>query len=164
LLERLDQDLKSRGVTHDDYGVLVALSEAPGDRLRMAELALRSVESRSRLSHHIGRLESKGLVRRESCASDGRGLEAVLTPQGRAIIESIAPHHVVGVRSWFLDHLSAEELQVIGGAFSRIDESLVAGCKAAVEAECSAAGAEAADLEAACDELDRLDAGLPAER
>ena len=55
LIEALDADLKAQGLTHDDYGVLVALSEATEGRLRMAELADLSVESRSRLSHHIGR-------------------------------------------------------------------------------------------------------------
>lgn len=125
LLERLDQDLKAQGVTHDDYGVLVALSESNDDRLRMSELAATSVESRSRLSHHVGRLEARGLVRRESCPGDRRGLFAVLTPDGRRLIEAIAPHHVAGVRTWFLDHVTPEELAMIASAFARIDAALV---------------------------------------
>lgn len=124
LLERLDQDLKAQGVTHDDYGVLVALSESEGDRLRMAELADLSVESRSRLSHHVGRLEAKGLVARESCPEDRRGSFAVLTPDGRALIEAVAPHHVAGVREWFLDRVTPDELAVIATAFGRIDTAL----------------------------------------
>ena len=124
LLERLDQDLKAHGLTHDDYGVLVALSESEGDRMRMAELAATQVESRSRLSHHVGRLESRGYVQRESCADDRRGLFAVLTPSGRDLIEAVAPHHVAGVRSYFLDRISAEELAVIGDAFARVDDAL----------------------------------------
>lgn len=124
LMEALDADLKASGLNHDDYGVMVMLSEAPGDRLRMAELAARSVESRSRLSHHIGRLEARGLVRRETCPEDRRGAFAVLTAEGRATIEAIAPRHVAGVRAYFLDHLSPEELATIGEAFGRIDEAL----------------------------------------
>ncbi|WP_426574825.1 MarR family winged helix-turn-helix transcriptional regulator [Aquihabitans sp. McL0605] len=124
LLEQLDQDLKAQGVTHDDYGVLVALSESPDDRLRMAELADLSVESRSRLSHHIGRLETRGLVARQSCPDDRRGSFAVLTPEGRATIEAIAPHHVTGVREYFLDQVSSEELATIANVFARIDGAL----------------------------------------
>lgn len=127
LMDRLDQDLKALGLNHDDYGVLVALSEADGDRMRMAELADLSVESRSRLSHHIGRLEARGLAVRETCPEDRRGTWAVLTPEGRATIESIAPHHVEGVRRHFLDLLSDEELRVIGEAFARIDGALGPG-------------------------------------
>ena len=124
LLDRLDTDLKAQGLTHDDYGVLVALSEAPDDRMRMAELADRSVESRSRLSHHVGRLESRGLVERQTCPEDGRGAFAVLTPDGREAIEALAPHHVAGVRRWFVDQLTPAELEVIGGAFRRIDAAI----------------------------------------
>lgn len=144
LLERLDQDLKAHGLTHDDYGVLVALSESEGDRMRMAELATHAVESRSRLSHHIGRLEGRGLVERESCPNDRRGLFAVLTPAGRALIEETAPHHVAGVRTWFLDRISPEELGVIGTAFARIADALhpsavaIAGCPGEGDEACPA--------------------------
>ena len=124
LLEALDADLKLQGLTHDDYGVLVALSESEGDRLRMAELAELSVESRSRLSHHIGRLESRGLVARESCPDDRRGSFAVLTAHGRATIEAVAPHHVAGVREYFLDQASAEELATIAAVFARVNDEL----------------------------------------
>ena len=143
LLERLDQDLKARGLTHDDYGVLVSLSESDDGRMRMAELALRSVESRSRLSHHIGRLESRGLVVRESCPNDGRGLLAVLTPKGRQLIEATAPHHVSGVRTWFIDRVTPEELAVIGTAFAKVDRAILQGDPVLAEA-CAEADADAA--------------------
>ncbi|MFN8017464.1 MAG: MarR family transcriptional regulator [Acidimicrobiales bacterium] len=124
LTAHLDRDLKDRGLTHDDYGVLVMLSESEGDRMRMAELADLTVESRSRLSHHIGRLEARGLVARQSCPEDRRGSFAVLTPEGRATIEELAPFHVEGVRRYFLDHLTPEELDTIGAAFARIGDEL----------------------------------------
>ena len=112
LLDQLDADLKVHGLSHDDYAVLVALSEADGDRLRMSELADRVVESRSRLSHHIGRMEARGLVERTPCPEDRRGYWAGLTDAGRDAIEATAPHHVRGVRAWFLDHLDTDELAV----------------------------------------------------
>jgi DNA-binding MarR family transcriptional regulator len=124
LFEQLDQELKAQGLTHDDYGVLVALSESPDDRLRMSELAERAVESRSRLSHHIGRLEAKGLVARETCPDDRRGAFAVLTAEGRATIERVAPHHVDGVRRHLLDRISATELATLRDVFARVDVAL----------------------------------------
>lgn len=124
LMDRLDADLKAQGLTHDDYGVLVALSESEDDRMRMAELADHAVESRSRLSHHVGRLETRGLVTRQSCPEDRRGAFAVLTPEGRATIEAIAPFHVIGVRTHFLDQLEGDELATIAAAFARIDAAL----------------------------------------
>jgi len=123
LMERLERDLKTHGLSHDDYGVLVVLSERPEGRLRMSELADLSVESRSRLSHHIGRMEANGLVARESCPTDRRGSWAVLTDKGRALMEETSRHHVAGVRAYFLDQVRPEELCMIASAFGRIDEA-----------------------------------------
>lgn len=123
LFAALDHDLKPHGLSGDDYGVLVALSEAPEQRLRMAELADVSAESRSRLSHHVGRLEARGLVERTSCPDDRRGQFAVLTDAGRTLLEQTAPHHVASVRALFLDHVSATELVTLGEVFARLTPS-----------------------------------------
>ena len=121
LFARIDQDLKPLGLTGEDYGVLVTLSEADGRRLRMAELAATSAQSRSRLSHHIGRLEARGLVVRETCEEDRRGQFATLTPAGYELLTEAAPHHVAGVRAHLLDHLSPEELATVGRVFGELD-------------------------------------------
>lgn len=120
----LDRDLKPHGLSGDDYGVLVALSEAPDGRCRMAELADAAAESRSRLSHHIGRLESRGLVERTSCPEDRRGQFAVITPAGRDLLEATAPHHVASVREHFISQLSPDELATLGEVFARIAPTL----------------------------------------
>src|SRR5690349_23951431 len=79
LWEVLDRDLKTgHGLTMAEYEILVRLSESPGRRLRMAELAESAYQSRSRLSHTCSRLESKGLVSREPCEGDKRGVNAIL--------------------------------------------------------------------------------------
>src|SRR3954469_23398691 len=62
VFEMLDRDLKAHGLTGDDYAVLVSLADQPERRMRMSDLAERVYESKSRLSHHIGRLEAKGWV------------------------------------------------------------------------------------------------------
>jgi DNA-binding MarR family transcriptional regulator len=124
VLEMLDRDLKAHGITGDDYAVLVVLAEQPERRLRMSELAERVYESKSRLSHHINRLEAKGLVRREACPSDRRGLNAVLSDDGAALLESAAPDHVRSVRRHFLDHFEPDELQMIATAFGAAAERL----------------------------------------
>ena len=135
LIDRLEQDLKASGLSHDDYGLLAALSDAPGRRLRMSELADAAVESRSRLSHHVGRMESRGLVRRESCPNDRRGSFAVLTEVGRAVMAETAPHHVAAVRACFLDHLQDDELEVIATAFGRVDAALLGAVDADAPAD-----------------------------
>src|SRR6476646_9619135 len=92
LMRQLDRDLNGH-----DYEILVELSEAPDHRLRMTELADATSQSRSRLSHQISRMETRGLVRRDNCEGDKRGTFAVLTADGVAAIERVAPDHVENV-------------------------------------------------------------------
>ena len=74
--------------------------------MRMSELADRCLSSRSRLSHAVSRLEERGWVRRQVCASDGRGQLAVLTDEGFAALEAAAPVHVESVRTHLFDQLT----------------------------------------------------------
>jgi DNA-binding MarR family transcriptional regulator len=121
LLDLLDRDLKARhSLTISEYEILVRLSEAPDHRLRMAELAASASQSRSRLSHTCGRLESKGLVRRDSCPGDKRGVFAVLTDQGFAILEEAAGDHVAAVREYFVDVIDPDDLEALGRAFRTV--------------------------------------------
>lgn len=115
LTDRLDQELQQNsGIPHTYYEVMVRLSEAPGRRLRMSELAERSLSSRSRLSHAVSRLEEAGWVRRESCATDRRGQIAVLTDVGFSALEAAAPGHVEGVRQHLFDRLSRAQVRQLG--------------------------------------------------
>lgn len=120
LYAELDAGLKPHGLSGDDYAVLVALSEAPDERLRMSDLADRAAQSRSRLSHHVARLEARGLVQRTVCPEDRRGQFASMTPEGRRLLEAAAPHHVAGVRATFLDHLLPGELETLARVFGRL--------------------------------------------
>lgn len=120
LMRQLDRDLHPFGLSCNDYEILVELSEASRGRLRMTELADRTAQSRSRLSHQVSRMEDRGLVRREDCAGDKRGTFAVLTPRGAATIERVAPAHVASVRRHFIDHLTAEQLAVLTASFTPV--------------------------------------------
>ena len=124
LLRQLDRDLADYGLSGHDYEILVELSEAPEHRLRMTELADATSQSRSRLSHQISRMENRGLVRRDDCEGDKRGTFAVLTAEGMAAIERVAPHHVENVRRHFIDRLSPRQLEEIKDAFAPVIEYL----------------------------------------
>jgi DNA-binding MarR family transcriptional regulator len=113
LMHQLERDLQPFGLTMNDYEILVNLSEAEEHRMRMSELAARTLQSKSRLSHQITRMENAGLVRRESCESDKRGLFAVLTEEGWQTMRKVAPHHVDSVRRHFIDLLPPEGLTAL---------------------------------------------------
>jgi DNA-binding MarR family transcriptional regulator len=104
---------RESGLSGPDYDVLSHVSEAEGRRERLAALAARMAWSRSRLSHHITRMEQRGLVTREDCADDGRGAFVVLTEAGWRAIQEAAPGHVASVRRHFIDLLSREQLDAL---------------------------------------------------
>ena len=121
LQTRLEEELRAAtGLSMSDYHVMVVLSEAPGHRLRMGELASRLVFAPSRLTYQISSMVTRGLVRKQSCPEDRRGQEAVLTDAGLAALVAAAPRHLETVRDSFIDRLDADELAVVGRVFARL--------------------------------------------
>src|SRR3954466_10116264 len=120
LMDALDRQLqREAGMPHAYYEILVRLSEADGRALRMSELAASTRSSRSRLSHAVSRLEERGWVVREDCATDRRGQVARLTDAGFATLSAAAPGHVSAVREILIDPLTAgqlDQLTAIGEA------------------------------------------------
>ncbi len=124
LMRQLDRDMHPFGLSMHDYEILVELSEAPAHRLRMTELADRTAQSRSRLSHQISRMESRGLVCRADCEGDKRGMFAVLTDNGEATIKSVAPAHVASVRQHFIDQFATGQLTALTDACQPVIDRL----------------------------------------
>jgi len=121
LMDRLDRDLRDgHGLSFSEYEILVRLSEAPDRTMRMAELASRVSLSRSRLTHTVTRLETAGLLRRERCDEDGRGVQAVLTDPGLQLLAQAADTHVRGVQNYLISHASSRELGAIGAVMERV--------------------------------------------
>lgn len=122
----LEQQLvRDSGLSGPDYKVLHPLSEAPDGLLRARELGTEIGWDRSRLSHHLRRMEKRGLVTREECAEDGRGLMVRLTHAGRKAIKGAAPQHVKNVQRYFFDLLSEEELETLARVFDRVLENVI---------------------------------------
>lgn len=115
---------KEFSLSPGDYSVMLALSEAEGLRLRASELAALIGWERSRLSHHLGRMERRGLILRVECATDSRGAEVVLTDRGaRAFREASLPH-LQAIRELFVDPLAPEQLAAVGVIVARLRERL----------------------------------------
>ena len=130
VLGALDGELQSEhGLSLGEYEVLVHLSEEPGRAIRMSELAGRLHLSPSGITRRIDGLAKSGLVERQACPSDRRGLNAVLTPLGMKTLTTVAPTHLRGVREYFIDRLSDRQLAQLSSAMSaiNIDEIRAAG-------------------------------------
>jgi DNA-binding MarR family transcriptional regulator len=125
---RLNRELQEvSSLSLADYDVLVPLSETSQGRLRVFELASVLGWERSRLSHHLARMQRRGLVAREDCDADRRGAFVVLTDAGRTAIDQAAPAHVETVRRLVFEGLSDEQVTSLQGltdsVLRRLDSS-----------------------------------------
>jgi DNA-binding MarR family transcriptional regulator len=116
----LERDLEPTGLTIGDYQVLVYLSEADGERMRMCDLASALQLSPSGLTRRLDGLVSAGFVAREGSPADRRVMLAVLTPAGSEALGAAAPIHVASVRRRIFDHLDASEVAAMARIFGAI--------------------------------------------
>src|SRR3954447_16108234 len=128
LMDRLDRELREQHrISLPEYEIMVRLSETPNGRLRMAALADSISHSRSRVTHTVSRMEGARLGVRDACVSDGRGVEAVLTAEGRRALEEAAPTHVSGVRRLLVDLVDDEDFEAVGRVFDTVTDALIEG-------------------------------------
>ena len=132
LIKLLEQDLHAQQkIPLVSYDVLVQLAEAPGQRLRMSELAEAVLLSRSGLSRLVDRLQKDGLVLREPDPYDARGLFTVLTDKGRDTWRDAARVHLAGISRLVIDRLGESELRQLAELMAKLDPTPAAGEPAA---------------------------------
>jgi DNA-binding MarR family transcriptional regulator len=123
LPRNFDADLgRAEGFSMSEYSVLMDLSEAPGSRLRMGDLAAQTALSPGAVTRIVKVLEAKGLAERQPSALDGRGQDAVLTEVGRLRLDKIRPAHVEGARLRVFDKLAGADLAVCTDVLNRIGQ------------------------------------------
>ena len=111
--------LREQRMSLSEYSALMHLSEAPGRRLRMSDLAGASALSLSGMTRIVNRLEGQGLVHRERPCSDGRGWNAVLTDAGLERLSQAWPTHLASVRRHVFDHLNDVDIPAFATALQR---------------------------------------------
>ena len=127
--ERLRAIIGSRmqadsGLSTGDYSVLLSLSEASDHRARSSELAAKIGWERSRLSHHLGRMEQRGLIRRDDCATDSRGAEVVLTAAGADAFRRASAPHLHAIQQLFVGALTPSQLASVRELTDALTDSL----------------------------------------
>ena len=121
-----EADLGEAGLTMGDYEVLVFLSEAEDQRMRMCDLSNSLRLSPSGLTRRLDGMVKAGWVHRAACSNDRRVMYANLTAAGRAKMETAAPAHVQSVRRHFLDPLGADGVRQLSELFGLIRDRLSA--------------------------------------
>jgi DNA-binding MarR family transcriptional regulator len=119
------------GLSSPDFEVLVNLTDSPEGRVRVTDLATQMLWERSRVSHHVTRMERRGLVQRANCEEDGRGAWVEITAAGRTAIEKAAPGHVETVRRLVFDALSPDEVRAFTHLVEKVQARAAAGAPVA---------------------------------
>ena len=114
------------GLSLSDFAVLVTLTDTDDGRLRARELAEAMQWEKSRLSHHLARMQRRGLVERQECPDDARGAFVAVTEEGRRAIERAAPPHVETVRDLVFDVLAPDDVD----ALARISDAVLTRLRA----------------------------------
>ncbi|MGK2936369.1 MAG: MarR family winged helix-turn-helix transcriptional regulator [Solirubrobacteraceae bacterium] len=121
LVKALDANLEAvHGLPLSHYDVLVQVSHAPGQRMRMCELADGVLLSRSGLTRLVDRMAKDGLLERCACEDDARGSFACLTPAGQARLDEARHTHLTAVRELFLQTFTDDELAQLAGLWQRV--------------------------------------------
>ena len=123
-LPELERTLKEHGLLVVHYSILVALSGAPNDTMRLSELADAANVSQSRLTHRLRTLVDRGDVAITADTDDRRGKHATLTASGRDHLETVAPLHVEDVRRVLFDNLDESDTAALAGALSKVAGAL----------------------------------------
>jgi DNA-binding MarR family transcriptional regulator len=118
------QLLQESGLSPADYQVLLALSEADGRRLRSSELAASIDWERSRLSHHLARMERRGLIRRDDCATDSRGAEVSITADGAGMFRGATAPHMRAIKKHFANALTPEQFEALADILQTLRDHL----------------------------------------
>lgn len=125
-------------VSGADFDVMMALVDSPEKRLRAGQIGDLIGWEKSRVSHQITRMEARGLVARQECGDDARGVWVMLTADGsRAVLDAIGDRSDA-IRQYFFDVLTEDELETLKTISHRvldtIDPPICREAKAAVSA------------------------------
>lgn len=119
---------RESGLSSSEYEILIALSTAPGRRLRIKEIAETIGWEKSRISHLVTRMERRRLLDRTECESDARGSLIGLTRSGRRAALGAMQGHSAAVRRYFLDVLTPGDADTINALSTRVVDAI--GCGA----------------------------------
>jgi DNA-binding MarR family transcriptional regulator len=120
LVPAVEADLRAAGqIPLSWYDVLLELSAAPGNRLRMSELGERVVLSRSRVSRVVDELAAAGLAGRQPDVADGRSSFAVLTPRGKDALRRAWPVYREAIHRHLAARLTAQQGRELAALLER---------------------------------------------
>jgi MarR family transcriptional regulator, 2-MHQ and catechol-resistance regulon repressor len=132
LQAKIGPALAEAGLSTTDFDVLLRLGRSAGRQLRMTDLAIQTALSTSGITRVVDRLEHRGLVRRQACASDRRGAFAVLTGDGQRLLTGVVQAHVRDIDRWFTGLLRPDQRDALLTALRILRDEVRPGATAGV--------------------------------
>jgi DNA-binding MarR family transcriptional regulator len=121
VLRELDRSLdREQRMMLSEFDVLITLDNAPGGHLRMTELAEATLLSSGGMTRLVGRLEHRGLVRRDPDPDDARAFHASLTDAGRSSLAHARITHDNVIANLLGDRLTPREVHTLTRTLAKI--------------------------------------------
>jgi DNA-binding MarR family transcriptional regulator len=121
LIRIFEAELKHEcGTPLQTYDVLIRIWLAPGQSMRMSELADSAILSRSWITRRVERLEADGLVERTPAGDDGRGVSVRLSDQGRETFGRLERSHAKSIDQHFSRFMTEDEARVLTDVLNRV--------------------------------------------
>lgn len=112
------------GISNADFTILASLQTEPSRRLRAGRIADIIGWEKSRVSHQLKRMEQRGLITREECGDDARGVWIVQTSDGSRAVLAALRDHTDAIREYFFDLLSEDEKSNLLGISRRVLDTI----------------------------------------
>ncbi|GAA4682752.1 MarR family winged helix-turn-helix transcriptional regulator [Frondihabitans cladoniiphilus] len=114
---RVADDVRdATGLSEPDVAVLVQVDDA-GGHVRQNRLAVRLGWDRTRLAHHLARMETRDLISRQKLDD---GVQVILTATAQRLIDMIRPIHATAVRRHLIDPFTTRQVEHLREALDRI--------------------------------------------
>ena len=119
---RIDsRHIRTLRLTPSQFDVIVTLGDTQG--LTCSQLSSQTLVTKGTLTGVLDRLSKKGLIRRESVASDKRRTKIRLTDKGSALFQRVFAAHIAFLRPFFQRALSQAEVETTRTLLLRIRDS-----------------------------------------
>jgi DNA-binding MarR family transcriptional regulator len=124
IVRMVEREFQSQGlVSFGFYDILLHLRYAPNREKRFREINGEVVLSRSALSRCIDRMTAEGLVEKQDCPEDPRGLMVRITAKGERELRKAWPVYLKLIETLFGRHFTAEELEFLASRFARVNHA-----------------------------------------
>lgn len=121
VMARVARDLTAEtSLSGADFGVLSRLEDLGGGELRQQQLADSMGWDKARLSHHLTRMEARGLVIRRP--AETKGSVVTLTAAGKRALRSARPVHARAVRRHLFARLTPGDRRRLRGICAALVE------------------------------------------